>query len=111
MKKKQKYSAAEKRAYYMGVGISAEKHGQSRAMINGTLDERVRKSLQNGIKAGDEKGLGRKLTCDANHGKKNKKKSLSYDPKKLYPSLYNDFDYDCHGNIKGEWIDGRFIPD
>ena len=124
---KQKYSIAEKRAYWIGVGISAERHGDGAKILNKSSDK-IRKSSQNGYEADNKKDIALKVTgnkranlgvsaCKPTLNNKSASK-LSSTPKKLskpkpqvFKPLSDDFEYDAYGRIKGEWIDGKFFPD
>ena len=123
---KQKYSTAEKRAYWIGVGISAERHGDGAKILNGSSGK-IRKSAQNGYEADNKKDVSLRVTGNTrtisgtsvsksttnnkNATKPSSTPSNSSKPKSQAFKYLDDFEYDAYGHIKGEWIDGRFIPD
>ncbi len=59
-KKSRKFSAAERKAYWMGVGISAQVHGDGQKMME-CSNARLRRSIQAGYEADNRKDLSRTL--------------------------------------------------
>ena len=126
---KKKYSAAEKQAYYMGVGAALG--GSTAKGINRTLSSlspKLKDSYKNGLDEGYKRSM-KKNTSKAvaylvapkeappkpKQGKTSlaTKSKLSLERKrKKRENPYNDFDYSPKGRIKGSYnIDGFFEPD
>ncbi len=58
--KKPKYSAAEKKAYWIGVGISAERHGEGNSVLN-HRNNLIRKSALKGYEDDNFKDVSKKI--------------------------------------------------
>ena len=54
--KRKKYSAKEKRAYWIGVGISAERHGDGEKML-GHRNSKYKNSAINGYNADNHRDI------------------------------------------------------
>ena len=93
---KPRYTAKEKKAFYMGVGaaIGVGRIGEIKR-ITATMTTIEKKSFYSGF--------------DSQMTKPAPKAPVI--PRKKAQSSYNDFNYDKNGRIKGAWIDGRFEPD
>lgn len=60
-KTKPKYTAAQRRAYWIGVGISAERHGDGDKVLDSS-NIAVRNSARNGYSDDNHKDLSSKLS-------------------------------------------------
>lgn len=58
--KSPKYTAVERRAYWIGVGISAERHGDSRKLLDSS-NVAIRNSVRSGYEADNRRDLSSKI--------------------------------------------------
>lgn len=58
--KQKKYSLNERRAYWVGVGVCAERHGDSEKYLK-SADSKIAQSFYNGYEADNHKSLAEKL--------------------------------------------------
>ncbi len=115
---KNKYSSSERRNFWIGVGRSLAEKDAASKKANESLSKnqsaKDRKSYENGLMATvhNPNILDKKNKKSVSSEKKNDTSvKTTTKSKRPFASLYDDFDYDCNGHIKGEWIDGKFIPD
>ena len=59
-KRTPRYSNAEKQAYWVGVGISAERHNEAEMLLN-SKNPKIKKSLINGYNADNYRNVSKKL--------------------------------------------------